>query len=664
MTDAGSILVVDDESEALAFLTGILAAEGYHVRSADSGQLALASVAACPPQLILLDLHMPDIDGLEVCRRLKVRDEARNIPLMFMSAAGETEERLKGLALGAVDYVTKPFQREELLARVRTHIELDLLRTQLERQASQGTVERGTARKRLRESEERFRNMADTAPVMIWISGTDKLCTFFNQPWLTFTGRTKEEEMGDGWAKGVHPDDLDRCFSIYSTSFDGRQNFQMEYRLRRADGEFRWVLDKGAPYWSPDGIFAGYIGSAVDITDLKRIQESDLAKAKLESLRAFTRGIAHDFNNMMGGIVAQAELAANHLEEGSPPGEEIYQVKAIALRASEVVRELMVYSGQERVDFEPVDLSRLVEEMFDLLKISISKQAVLQADLGKNLPAVRGNATQIRQVVMNLIINASEAIGEQGGAIHLRTSLVGEGQDGIPNPGAGTPNECVRLEITDNGCGMTNEQRIKIFDPFFTTKPGGHGLGLAAVQGIVQSHGGAINVRSTPQFGTTFEVLLPCARECDESVPSNVRAARTQESTAAFGTVLFVEDEEALRQATAAALRKRGYCVFTADHGQAAMEIFRARAQEIAAVLLDLTLPGISGLDVLRRMRGIKPDVRVILTSAYEPEIADSDASGQRPARFLRKPYTFSDLRRELEEAFSQDPRADGASVP
>lgn len=166
----------------------------------------------------------------------------------------------------------------------------------------------------------------------------------------------------------MHADDLDRCFAIYSTSFDNSHNFQMEYRLRRADGEFRWVLDKGVPRFAPDGTFAGYIGSAVDITDLKRIQESDLARAKLESLKAFTRGIAQDFNNMMGGIIAQAELAENILDDGASPQEEIHQVKTIALRASEVVRELMIYSGQEKVDFEPVDLSCLVEEMFDLFK--------------------------------------------------------------------------------------------------------------------------------------------------------------------------------------------------------------------------------------------------------------------------------------------------------
>jgi DNA-binding response OmpR family regulator len=212
MTAKGTILVVDDESELLELLMGILVDQGYRVRPANSGKLALASVAVETPDLILLDLRMPDMDGFEVCRQLKSSENSREIPIMFISAASEVEERLDGLGLGAVDFVSKPFRREELLARVRTHMELVRLRTRLELQVAQRTAElRATVeqlqlevaeRRRvetaLRESEDRFRNIADTAPMMIWVFDSNKLCTFFNKVRLEFTGRTLEQELGSG----------------------------------------------------------------------------------------------------------------------------------------------------------------------------------------------------------------------------------------------------------------------------------------------------------------------------------------------------------------------------------------------------------------------------------------------------------------------------------
>jgi signal transduction histidine kinase/ActR/RegA family two-component response regulator len=466
-----------------------------------------------------------------------------------------------------------------------------------------------------------------------------------------------EQEQGDGWAEGVHPDDLDRCFATYSSSFDARQNFQMEYRLRRADGEYRWVLENGVPRLSPSGVFAGYIGSAIDITNLKRTQDEALSKEKLESLATLTRGIAHDFNNLMGGILAQAELAETSVAEGLSPVEEIQQIKAVTIRASEVVRELMIYSGEEKANLETVDLSRLVEEMLELLKVSISKHAALRVDLCRDLPAVRGNATQIRQLVMNLIFNASQAIGEEEGVIHVSTSRIAAGQRLAPNDAPYSKGEQIRLEISDTGCGMTEGEKAKIFDPFFTTKPGGHGLGLAVVRAIAHAHGGAINVVSTRGKGTTFEVLLPCAEARAEIALAAPGAATAEELSAVSGTVLLVEDEDTLRLAISMALRKRGFSVLAASDGRAAVDIFRANAKDIGVVLLDLTLPGISGRDVFEQIRVIKPDVRIVLTSAYDRKTAGSVTFGERHASFLAKPYAFADLMRGLQDALSEAPQ-------
>jgi PAS domain S-box-containing protein len=280
--------------------------------------------------------------------------------------------------------------------------------------------------------------MADAAPIMIWVSGPDQACTFFNKGWLDFTGRTMQQEIGDGWSAGVHPLDLDRCIGIYSSSFQARRNFQMEYRLRRADGEYRWLLDNGVPRFETDGTFAGYVGACTDITDLKRNQEEYVAKQKLESVGTLAGGIAHDFNNLLGGVLAHAELALVELADGSSPEPELDRIRAVAIRGSEIVRQLMIYSGQETEVPDLVDVSRIVEDMIELLKVAVSKHATVETSLARDLPVVRANPAQLRQVVMNLITNASEALGDRDGVIRI-----------VPNtsPSPGIPPRPLR-----NGC--------------------------------------------------------------------------------------------------------------------------------------------------------------------------------------------------------------------
>jgi signal transduction histidine kinase len=218
-------------------------------------------------------------------------------------------------------------------------------------------------------------------------------------------------------------------------------------------------------------------------------------------------GLAHDFRNITAGILLQVEDAEMELASGNPPGEQLASIKNAASRASEIVNQLMIYAGNENATLEPCNISSLVEQMVELLKVSIPKQVHLETQLDHDVSPVWGNATRIRQMIMNLVINASEAIGKKSGVIRVQTSLVGR-NGAMPArsvPGA----ECLRLTVSDTGCGMSEEVKSRIFDPFFTTKPTGHGLGLAVIDGIVRAHNGAINVMSEPGHGTTFEVLLP-----------------------------------------------------------------------------------------------------------------------------------------------------------
>jgi two-component system, cell cycle sensor histidine kinase and response regulator CckA len=340
---------------------------------------------------------------------------------------------------------------------------------------------------------------------------------------------------------------------------------------------------------------------------------------------------------------------------GEFPFEGIERIKASASRGAEIVRELMIYSGQEDAErIEPADLASLVEEMLELLKISISKQAVLKTDLQQGLPAVLGRASQLRQVVMNLIINASEAIGENDGVIKVTTS-----RPILPHePGPGSPphfasGDYLKLEISDTGGGMTAEAKAKAFDPFFSTKFAGRGLGLAVVQGIVRDHGGAINLVSAPGRGTRFEVFLPCIAGTAASSHSTIAAVFVEEHQSLAGTVLMVEDEGVLRLAVSKMLRKKGFGVIEACDGLSALELIRSHKNEIDVLLLDVTLPGMSGREVFEQALRLRSDLKIILTSAHSRETVDASFAGLRVESFIRKPFRFAELMQLLQDSLA-----------
>jgi two-component system cell cycle sensor histidine kinase/response regulator CckA len=335
-------------------------------------------------------------------------------------------------------------------------------------------------------------------------------------------------------------------------------------------------------------------------------------------------------------------LALVEIDAGSYPKEELQRIREVAIYGAEIVRQLMIYAGKESEDLELIDVSRIIKQMSDLLKVSVSKQAALETDLETDLPTVRASAGQLRQIVMNLITNASEAIGDRAGTIRLSTARVTVGPVAAISKGL-TEGDYVQLEVSDTGVGMALETQARSFDPFFTTKSGGRGLGLAVVQGIVQKLRGAIHLASEPGKGTTFQILLPCEGGVGAAADP-IRSAEEAARSSQEATILVVEDEDPLREAVVKILHKRGFEVLEAADGSTAIDLLRANRDKIGAILLDMTIPGLSSREVVAEAARVRPDSKVILTSAYSEEMVMATMISPLICGFIRKPYQVGDL--------------------
>jgi signal transduction histidine kinase len=411
----------------------------------------------------------------------------------------------------------------------------------------------------------------------------------------------------------------------------------------------RVVLKNGEPQ--------GIQGIARDISDRRKAEEerqrfaAQLQHAqKLEGLGVLAGGIAHDFNNLLVGVLGYAGLALVKLPEESPARNYVERIEATARRAAELTNQMLAYSGRGTFMIKPLNLNKLTEEMVRLLDASISKKVTLRFNHQPNLPMIKGDAAQLHQVVMNLITNASDAIGEEVGMITLSTYYVFADRaylsstyldDDLP------PGEYVCMEVSDTGCGMDAATSARIFDPFFSTKFAGRGLGLAATLGIIRGHRGAIKVYSEPGHGTTFKVLLPVAEE-DATMPKPEAEDRSVELWTSTGTILIADDEETAREVAKEACKNHGFDVITANNGKEAVEIFKEKRKEISAIILDLMMPVMNGQEAFIKIKGIQPTIPIILSSGYTEEDATTRIGGINPNAFVQKTYSLNELSRKL----------------
>ena len=461
-----------------------------------------------------------------------------------------------------------------------------------------------------------------------------------------------------GWSGLIHPDDRDDMVAYFGGEVIGkRRNFDREYRIvRAADGSERWVHGLGELEIGPDGRITRMFGVIQDITarrladeERRQFEAGVQQSQKLESLGILAGGIAHDFNNLLFCITGNADLALEDVPEGSPARECLEVIVQASRRAAELCRQLLTYAGRSRVERRSLDLRALVGETDAMLALGIPKSIELRRAFGADLPAVEADATQLRQVLMNLVINAAEAIGPRNGSITLTTGTVDCDRPLLDRSRAepeARPGTYVFLEVEDTGDGMDAATAARMFEPFFTTKFAGRGLGLAAVLGIVRGHGGGILVDSAPGAGTRVRVLLPAGSSNAEGPPAT---AGGDGRWRGHGSVLVVDDEEPVRDVTRRYLERLGLRVTCAGDGEEALRLLRAAgAPGYDCVLLDLTMPRLDGATTLRLMREAGIQVPVVLTSGYDEHDLAGRFAGRGVAGFVQKPYGMGELAEHL----------------
>jgi PAS domain S-box-containing protein len=521
----------------------------------------------------------------------------------------------------------------------------------------------------IRESEARYNLLAENISDIIWTVDKDGIVTYVSPSINQLLGYSIDEIVGhrmeefmpdhaaevlrSEMAQALYPGGIEAPSSLRPLAF--------EVEPVKKNGEKISLEITASPITNPEKQLVEIVGIARDITERKIQQqrherlESEIQNArKLESLGVLAGGVAHDFNNILVSVMGYTGILLKKLTPGTNESGLVQKIEHAAERASELANHMLAYSGRRSLKLDYVNLNHIVKEMPELIKSSLSAKAVLLTNPAHYVPAVKADATQMRQVLMNLILNASDALGKKEGTITVTTGCTFVHQNTLNEMRWGghlEEGEFVFIEVSDTGSGMNSETLEKIFEPFFTTKFTGRGLGMSALLGIVRSHSGAIDLNSTLGEGTTFRVLFPKA-------DSNGKKTDTASSPEKLlptpkGTVLVIDDDQFVRSALASMLDDLGMDAILAIGGYEGIEQYRQKADEIVVVLLDMTMPGMQGDEVFDELKEINPDIKIIVVSGYSEEDIDRIFDGKDLSGFLQKPFTGKGLQNKIAQALA-----------
>jgi two-component system cell cycle sensor histidine kinase/response regulator CckA len=505
-----------------------------------------------------------------------------------------------------------------------------------------------TARNSLAESETRFRAVADQASVLIWLANPEGARTFFNDGWLSFTGRDAASAAGFGWTEDLHPDDRPRCLDAIARASSAREGYQLDYRLKRPDGSYGWVLEQAVPRLAADGQLAGFAGSCVDTTERQQLEVQLQQAQRMEAIGCLAGGVSHDFNNMLTVILGYVDVLREYTEADGPAREAADAIRGAAERASSLTRQLLTFSRRQPVTTKVVDVNEAVTNVGHLVGRIIGADITVVTATEPALGRVRADPSQIEQVLMNLVVNARDAMSG-GGRLTIRTRNVELDESSARRYARVKPGRYVLLEIADTGHGMDAATKARIFEPLFTTKePGkGTGLGLATVYGIVKQSGGHIVVESTPGAGSTFQVYLP---RVDEEPAAACATPAWSDAPRGHETILVAEDEDAVRQLLGEVLGHLGYTVIEAHDALEALRYCNTFTGRIDLLLTDLIMPGMNGRTLADNVRAGRPAIATLFMSGYTDHAVQRDL-GTAHASFVQKPFSPELIARKVREA-------------
>ncbi|PWC41743.1 histidine kinase [Azospirillum sp. TSO22-1] len=646
-----SILVVDDDPRNLLAMQQVLADVDADVVLARSGAEALRRVLDQDFAAILLDVHMPEMDGYETAELIRRRERSRHVPIIFLTAINKDEVHIfRGYEAGAVDYMFKPVEPTILRCKVAVFIDLQRKTLEVKRQAEQKQrllaenlrvhTEKLLAEQALRRSEERQGLIVRSLPIVLYTADADgasfRYLSANAAAVLGFPAERFLEEPGF-WESRLHPDDRGRVLARRASGAD-RDAAMIEYRWQGADGAWHVLLDHAVLLRDARGLPSERSGTILDVTETRELQTQLAHAQRMETVGQLTGGIAHDFNNMLMVVIGSLERLSGMVSDDEKAQRRLDMALQASLRCSDLTRRLLSFARRQQLHPEPVDLDALVRGMGEFMGRTLGSGVELVIEPAEGAWPAIVDRSQAESALLNLVINARDAM-EGGGRLTLRIANVPAGASDLPE----LSGDSVLLSVSDTGCGMPPEVLEHAFEPFFTTKDVGKGtgLGLSMIHGFVKQSGGAIRVDSTVGQGTTFHLYLPRA---DAPAADDSTAAAEGLPRGGGEVVLVVDDEEDVRGVATLTLQDLGYTVVEASSPQKALEVL-AEGGAVDLLFTDIVMPGgVNGFELARAGLERRPALKVLYATGFAHGI---DGDGAAGSAILRKPYR----RHELAEA-------------